>query len=96
MSRPFIPQPPYISICPCNVPTWAVYNSGYGTASLYRVICLALSEFDITPMMFEDGLLVEASPECSPDFVGFVHYDDADCDGLCLMGDIAEVLGIEE
>ncbi len=25
-----------------------------------------------------------------------VHYDNADCDGLCLMDDIAEVLGIEQ
>ena len=25
-----------------------------------------------------------------------VHYDDADCDGYCLMEDIAAELGIEE
>jgi len=25
-----------------------------------------------------------------------VHYDDADCDGQCLMTDIATELGIEE
>ena len=25
-----------------------------------------------------------------------VHYDDADCDGYCLMQDIAIELGIEE
>lgn len=25
-----------------------------------------------------------------------VHYDDADCDGWCLMDDIAAELGIEE
>jgi hypothetical protein len=24
------------------------------------------------------------------------HYDDADCDGFCLMQDIADELGIEE
>ena len=25
-----------------------------------------------------------------------VHYDDADCDGFCLMHDIADELGIKE
>jgi hypothetical protein len=25
-----------------------------------------------------------------------VHYDDADCDGACLMEDIASEIGIEE
>ena len=25
-----------------------------------------------------------------------VHYDDADCDGFCLMEDIATELGIED